>query len=488
MTSHKLPIRRLKAELRWAASAHALIGRPDRVYSLEKRLEQVAARGAVVEKAYAELEASDAEKGVLDSCRADYEQFFSLTDDLIEAGAKYVKEAREALMSGLPESPRKRPTQQELLGRFPTLDLPPFSEVLSDLMTFVGLFDSLVDTKRDLTPSQKMAYLLASLEGEALGVVGHLRLSDDAYQTARDLLAGRYANVRRIADEYVRQLLSLPLLRDRARLRSDLVNPVLVACNALRRLDLPVDEWSFLLLHIVLSRLPLDLRIHFEVRYGGDGASFISSFSDLLRFLEEQCRQIENAAGTVDYLRAVHSERRDPPGKSSSTPLKPIGAPARGRRFLPSYSGLVVREAPPCSYCQASDHRVTSFPTLLGKPVPARRTIAKERRWCYSCLERYLQRDCPHQRPCPHCQGNHHAVLCLGANGVSSRGSAGPWTPTDGGAQPRPLSGTARRSPASFRAPRFERGPSPNQSGGRSPRGGGVGHSAVSWTLLTPVI
>ncbi|CAK1599138.1 unnamed protein product [Parnassius mnemosyne] len=447
MTSPKLLIRCLRTELRWATSAHALIGRPDRVHNLMKQFEQVDARRAAVEEAYAELEDSDVEKGVLDSCFADYEQFLWLTDELIEAEGRYAEEAREARMSDLSESSLKR-LQPELLGRLPTLDLPKFSGVLSEWLTFVGLFDSLVDSRSDLTPSQKMVYLLASLEGEALGVVGHLRLSDDAYQTARDLLAIRYANVRRIADEQVKQLLSLPLLSDRARLRPDLLDPVLVACNTLRRLGLPVGEWAFLLLRIVLSRLPLDLRIHFEERYGGDEASYMPPFYDLLRFLEEQCRQIENAAGTVDDLRDVPSERLNPPGKSSSTP--------------------------PCSYCRASDHRVTSCPKLLGKPVPARRTIAKERHWCWSCLGGHLQRDCPHRRPCLHCQGNHHAVLCLGANGISSRGSARPSTPTGGGAQPRPLQGDSRRPPSSHQAPKFERSPSPDQSGGNSPRGGGV--------------
>ncbi|CAG5029557.1 unnamed protein product [Parnassius apollo] len=85
-----------------------------------------------------------------------------------------------------------------------------------------------------------------------------------------------------------------------------------------------MDEWFFLLLHIVLSRLPLDLRSILEKRYGGDSASYIPPFRDLLRFLEEKCWQIENAAGTVDDLRvanrAVPRERWNPPGKSSPTP------------------------------------------------------------------------------------------------------------------------------------------------------------------------
>ncbi|XP_045450200.1 uncharacterized protein LOC123658953 [Melitaea cinxia] len=483
MPSHKqpkAPALIIQEQLRWAAHAHTLIGRADRVYNLAQRADQIRDRLALVESAYTELLSADVESGVKDSARRDYEQFVDFTDDLVEARGKLAHEARESQMEGLAklESPRRNPAQAELLGKLPTLDLPKFSGAIGEWLAFIGLFDSLVHARGDLSLGQKMAYLVSSLEGEALAVVGHLKLADDSYLIARDLLERRYANTRLLADEYARQLLNLPLLTDRTRLRQDIINPVVVACNSLRRLELPVDEGaggSFLLLHLVLSRLPLNLRIHFEERYGGDGADHIPSFRDLLLFLEQRCRQVANAAGAAGTSRA--SEGLNPPGRSSPTPRKAAGAPSGGRRPLPTYTGLVARESPPpptnCNYCRGSEHRAAACPKLRAKPAKARRNIARDRRWCFSCLERHLQGDCPHQRPCPHCSGPHHEVLCLGPFRAPPRAPSDRTAATGGGASQPPLARDASRSPTNHFAPGLNSGHSPEQLGGHPVRGGG---------------
>lgn len=473
MPSHKsTPASRMQAELRWAASAHALISRPDRSASLLHRLDQLPARRANFEEACSEYLDTVEDEEAREVAQRDFDQFFELTDEVFEAGVKLKREAR---LSGQSESPRPQP-QPALLGRLPTLDLPHFGGRLQDWMGFSSIFDSLVDARRDLSPGQKMAYLLASLEGEALGVVSHLDLSDDSYPTARELLERRYANVRRLADAHMAQLMSLPVLKDRSRLREVIIDPVLVACNALRRLDFPVDQWSFWLLHLVLSRLPLDLRIHFEERYGGDGASFIPPFKDLLKFLEEQSRQVENAVGSGTPAKTP--ARPTPPSKPTTSTRgskQPGVAQETGRRPIPNYSGLAATESAPCNYCRALTHRTTACPKFLDKPPKFRRAIAKERRWCYSCLERHLQRDCQHQRPCPHCQGNHLLILCLNRNGVGRQEAVEQTPGRSGGSSPVTYPADRRRSANTVRpAPGFDRVSPPPRAGVQPSRGGGV--------------
>lgn len=471
MPSHKPPVRRMQDELRWAASAHALITRPDRTASLLHRLEQLPARRAHFEEAYSEFLATVEDDEARESAQKDYEQFFEFTDDVLEAGAKMKREARQSMLC---ESPRPQP-QPALLGRLPTLDLPHFGGRLQDWMGFISIFDSLVHTRRDLSPGQKMAYLRTSLQGEALGVVCHLKLSDASYSTARELLERRYANVRRLADAHMMELISLPVLKDLARLREVIIDPVVVACNALRQLDLPVDQWSFWLLHLVLSRLPLDLRIRFEERYGGDGANYIPPFSDLLKFLEEQSRQVENAVASGTP--AKEPARPTPPSKPTTSTRgskQPELAQETGRRPILNFSGLAATEVTPCHYCRASTHTTTDCPKFLERPPKSRRAIARERRWCYSCLGRHLQRNCQHQRPCPHCQGNHLPILCLDRNGVG-RQEVVERTPGRSGVS-SPVTGPAdrRRGDTVSAAPGFDRASPPPRAGVQPSRGGGV--------------
>lgn len=481
MPVSKSPASRMQAELRWAASAHALISRPDRVSILLNRLEQLPTRRANFEAACTEYLDLATDEAARESAQRDFDQFFELTDELVEAGAKYEKEARHS--NTLCESPQQ-PSQLALLGRLPTMDFPRFSGRLRDWMGFIDIFNSLVDARRDLTPAQKMAYLLSSLEGEALGVVGHLKLTDDSYPTARELLGRRYGNVRRLADAHMMQLLSLPILTDQKRLREEILDPVVVATNALRRLDLPVDQWSFLLLHMVLSRLPLDLRIHFEERYGGDGANYIPPFKDLIKFLEEQSRHIENAVGTA--LPVGSSTRPAPRARKPDSVLqskgaskvsnKPSGTHEVGRWTVPNYSGLAATESPLCSYCHAPTHRTLACPKFLSEHVKIRRAIAKERRWCFSCLELHLQRDCPQKKPCPHCEGAHLLILCLNGNGASRQGMVENSPSRDGGAR----SDLPAAAPAVRPTCRFERGSSPRQADVHLSIGGGGSTSSTN--------
>ncbi|XP_052744238.1 uncharacterized protein LOC128199306 [Bicyclus anynana] len=406
---------RITAELRWAAAAHTLIGRDDRVESLRQRCSQLSSRLCAAEEAYRALLGMDGvDAGILESSRKDLEQLEELCDGLLEADRRL---AREAKLNALDSSPLRRATQPELLGRLPTIELPRFSGCLSSWLGFEAMFNGLVDSRQDLAPTQKMAYLLSALDGEALQVVAHLDLAPTNYTTARLLLQRRYANVRRLADGYVGQILSLPMIRGVEQLRFGLVNPVVVATNGLRKLDLPVEEWSFLLLHIVLSRLPSDLKLRFEQRHGGDGASYLPGFQELISFLEQECRLAENAgvpAPVSPSGRSAQEGRRG--GAPQGGPSKEGRVAPRGSPPSPRFR-VATASAARCTFCKGPGHRVGACPDFAALSVRARRSIANARKWCYSCLEPHWQRDCASRRPCPHCQGNHLGLLCANRNG-----------------------------------------------------------------------
>ncbi|CAH2096639.1 unnamed protein product [Euphydryas editha] len=106
--------------------------------------------------------------------------------------------AREVLASRAGVPPHRAPlkTPVGLLTRLPNLDLPRFDGRLDTWMGFIGLFESLVDSREDLGPSQELAYLLSVLDGEARGLVQHLPICDGSYEVARSLLNKRCHNQR----------------------------------------------------------------------------------------------------------------------------------------------------------------------------------------------------------------------------------------------------------------------------------------------------
>lgn len=140
-----------------------------------------------------------------------------------------------------------------------------------------------------------MAYLLSALDGEARALFQNLRVEDSQYDTAWELLNGRYQNLRLLTDAHAAQLLSITKISIHAQLRRELLTAVSVALNALRTLDLPVDQWSFLLVHILLDKIPSDVRARFERETAQGEQDTLPTLSDLLKFLEFEARAAENS-------------------------------------------------------------------------------------------------------------------------------------------------------------------------------------------------
>ncbi|CAH2108912.1 unnamed protein product [Euphydryas editha] len=248
-------------------------------------------------------------------------------------------------------------------------------------MGFIGLFESLVDSREDLGPSQKLAYLLSVLDGEARGLVQHLPISDGSYEVARSLLTKRYHNQRCLADAHIDQIMDLPVVSSAAQLRTELLNPFLIATNALNRLGLPVAQWSYLLVRIVLKRLPVSLRARFEQGHARDEASPLPTFDQLLTFLEDKCRMgdvmVADTPVEPSGPRPTNQRRTAqiaPKGKA--VPLTPICCRADCATGLPIF--LESGSPPPRSAdCAAVDRRHGSARSPTGGYESGRRVESR---------------------------------------------------------------------------------------------------------------
>lgn len=398
-SSHKAQI---ASVLRWLGSAVLNISRKDRVQALLARSETLVDKMNDLYKSYQALLQLDLESEVLDKISADVDQAEDLADQIREAVGTIRSSAPVSDEFNSKETLCLKPG---IIGRLPKLDLPHFDGNLCQWVAFINLFDSLVHSRQDLTSGQKLAYLLASLTGEAKGLVQHLELIDNNYDIARQLLMRRYQNVRRLADNHVASILNLPNLVRNHNLRTQLLNPLLVACNALKGLNLPVDSWSFILLHIILQKLSLDMRNRFEQEYGGDSSTHLPVFDELVLFLEDECRRQDNVPTPA-------------PAPVSS---RPRAQPIRMERRSDQRVYNVVAEQHldnRCLYCKAPGHSVISCHRFLGLRFQARRNIARQRKWCYGCLGNHLAAQCNSSRPCRQCDGNHHIILCGNRNGT----------------------------------------------------------------------
>lgn len=444
-SSYAQSIARIREVHRWITSAVALVTRPDRENALLERYERLEARRTTLGDAHASFEVhveedtdGDLPEEAVARVRADVDQAQEMMDELTEAARKVLAlrtQRREGGSGGM----ELIATPPGLLSRLPTLTLPRFDGRPEQWVAFHNLFDSLVHARTDVSPAMKLAHLVAALDGEAKGVVQHLALTDDNYSVARGLLIARYQNVRELVDTHLGQIMGLPIVTTPTQLRSELLNPLSVAVNALRMLGLPVDQWSAILVYIVLGRLPTELRARFEQTYGGSSAQELPEFRDLLTFLGDECRRTENVA-RVGPAGPSPRPRQESTRRDTRVPetRRPRG------RYAP------VQQGDQCLYCREAGHNTSSCDRFLAQRTQGRRAIVAQRRWCYFCLEAHFQRDCPRPRPCGQCGGGHHAVLCMNANGASRGSNIGEDRQDGGPMQERSQDGSPRghrRSP-----------------------------------------
>lgn len=297
--------------------------------------------------------------------------------------------------------------------KLPEISLSSFSGVYTDWPNFIGLFDSLIHTNGDLSSVQKMHYLLSVLDKEPLSLVKHLELADGNYEIAYQLLKERYDNKRLIADTHLESILAVTLGQQglTGNLRK-LVNTLKENTMALSVLGFEVKAWSFLLLHIILRKLPFDLRSRFELGIGGS-PNTIPTFQDLLGFLETELRVLETVGGSGSR------------GSSNSNNVK-TGT---------SHTTVTLTAvAVSCALCRGNHtiYRCDRFNSLT--PVQRRELVAQQG-LCCNCLRAHSVSRCTSKCRCLVCGGHHHTKLHLPPSSSSSScslASSSSTAPKDG--------------------------------------------------------
>lgn len=285
-------------------------------------------------------------------------------------------------------------------AKLPFIQLPKYSGKVSEWIAFHDLFVSLVHNRQSLPDAEKHYYLRSSLDGEPLSLIKHLPVDAANYEVAFKLLKDRYHNVRLLADSYLEIITKLPTLSSHldTRLRTDLFNPLMEATQALDKLGLPVESWSYLLLHIVLQKLPAKIRNLFEERYG-TVTTQLPTFKQLKELLDEQCR--------LQLRSSPEPEERKSPVERQYQTSRQRGRVQQHRQL--ASTGILSS----CSYCSQSGHTLYKCHQFLKMSPSARKGWARQSNHCFKCLRKHFSRECTQSNWCKHCGASHHnSLIC----------------------------------------------------------------------------
>lgn len=335
-----------------------------------------------------------------------------------------------------------QPTESAQTPRLPRINLTGFDGDVYSWTSFISLFNSLVMSRKDISKTEKFHYLISNVEKEPRSLIKHLPMVDESLDTAMEILMGRYENKRLLADSHISRLLNLPVLHKSYGLRAKILNPLLESTRALTNLGIPTEQ--YLLLHITLTKLPIDVKTRFEQRYGGN-TSCLPTFSQLTEFLQNECRLLDTATSeqTLSHTYADRVRR----------PERTVHVVDRG----------TVSQ---CLFCQYTGHAIGNCFKFGNLKPEERKQWVGNKGLCFRCFGEHTAASCNRDVACDRCgNSGHNKLICvLNVSKQSATGGYPPTRPSHERVRDSGASGSRNHSVQNYR----RRSPTPNNAtGGR---------------------
>ena len=301
------------------------------------------------------------------------------------------------------ESVKTTPTEQaaHMGGKLPKLELETFDGGADGFIKWTPWwehYDSVIHSNERMTEVVKFTYLRSILTGEALQCIAGLSLTTANYRVAIDQLKERYARPEKIRFAHIHELLNLVLENSSSVALYKMYNSLVSHIRSLEHLELKKDQYGVILVPLILSRLPEDMKLEWA-REGGDGAStggdtdtpVVPKEADLdflLTFLKSEIERRDRSNSLKNPFAPSSSSHR-----SSGSALLTCGADTNS-----------------CKIC-GGNHKEYRCPDLLGLPKADRKSLVQEKRLCHRCLRHWSKCDtCSFK--CKTCGGDHNSLLC----------------------------------------------------------------------------
>ena len=133
--------------------------------------------------------------------------------------------------------------------RLPKLQLPSFTGLYTEWMSFFDLFRASVDGNNQLSDSEKLNYLKICLVGDAAKLTASVTITDANYSIAMKLFHERYENKRCIIQAHLKAIWTQPSIRsDSAVGLRKILETTHEHLRAYAQLGEPIDSWEFFII------------------------------------------------------------------------------------------------------------------------------------------------------------------------------------------------------------------------------------------------
>ena len=282
-------------------------------------------------------------------------------------------------------------------AKLPKLTLRKFSGDPKSWQPFWDSFEAAVHNNSSVSGIDKFNYLKSLVEGNAASAIDGFALTADNYESAVKVLKDRFADPQIIISSHMEELLNLPVVSDVNKVNKirQLYDSIETHIRSLRNLGIDSNSYGNLLLPLILSKLPEEMRLV------------------VARNLEKDEWNIDKLLCKFKLELEARERCNTIPECSSPKPFENKGTRYRGRQPYSSstlLSGKGPTPVPYCSYC-AKQHTSASCPIVTD--IAARRAILRRKGKCFLCLRSgHIIKHCDSQYKCQRCGGHHNVSIC----------------------------------------------------------------------------
>ncbi|CAI6359149.1 unnamed protein product [Macrosiphum euphorbiae] len=293
-------------------------------------------------------------------------------------------------------------TSQQFIP-LPKIDLPTFDGNLLEWRSYRDIFISLVHDNTIIGDAQRFHFLLASLKGDALKVIKSIPLSANNYALAWDAISKRFDNKRLLASAHLDKLFAFkPIERESLTSLLSFVDTFKENVSLIKSLGVN-DLAGFLLFHIGSRVLDASTIQLFE---SSISPSTIPTFDELLDFVQQRCRVLENIKGSSNFDSKPASivKPRDNNTRKFVAPRKSVFA---------ATTSTVKSKSRSCPACDKTDHIIYQCSKFNDMTVEKRRELVVSRKLCFACMSpNHMLAACTSTKGCRSCNSKrHHTML-----------------------------------------------------------------------------
>ena len=295
-----------------------------------------------------------------------------------------------------------RPSNQLSNVKLQRINLKHYNGDPLAFQSFWDSFESAVHGNSAFDDVLKFNHLKSLLEGKALLAIQGLTLTKENYGNAVKLLKDRFGDPQIIIKSHMDAIIAIkPVQSSKVSALRELCDIIDVHTRNLQQFDVCFRNYGPMLLSIVTSKLPNDIKLEISRQMPPHGKWEIDTFMEAFR---KEVTSRERCAFSIE------DEEEGPPDPATTLLANTKDQPRKSFKGGQHNERRKGKNNITCTFCKGSH---PSNRCDVVKDVPSRKAIVRQKNKCLACLKGgHEAKECWSKKRCPNCNQKHHISLC----------------------------------------------------------------------------